>query len=117
MSLNESPGTPTHLVLKSSDEYAAHEYLLHFKIGQILATKGKTCRSRWSGIAGSVKFNYPATGKLSQNQISHIPTKLVPKLSYELAEQEYAIRFDDDGQLATIEKSSSRRPGITTFSK
>ena len=53
---------------------------------------------------------------MSQNEFSHIPTKLVPKLSGELAAQEYAIHFENGGNLATLEQtSSSRRPGIATF--
>ena len=95
MSQNESSRIPTKLVPKSSGKLAVQEYLLRFKIGQVISTEGTTRGSRCPGNSGFVKIIHPATGTVSQNQFSRIPTKLVPKLSGELAAQEYAIHFEN----------------------
>ena len=93
MSQNESPRIPTKLVPKSSGKPAAQEYLLRFKIRQELATQDTMHGLRCPGYAGFVKIDHPVAGKVSQNQFSHTPTKLVPKLSGELSTQEYVIHF------------------------
>ena len=95
MDHNRCSWNPTKLVSKIFYGLDEQECAIGFQNGQQLSMKEATIGSWWSGFADFAKINYPATGKMKQNEFAQIPTKLVPKLSSGRAEQEYVIHYQN----------------------